>query len=235
MSDTCRLFPYRTITIMLTCVAAAFGIAVGTGALEVRRVSKPAPSPEREAAKAYVHRDKAAESLLDNQNVLWVYQFAGGLPKCWAEIDSEGHKQTLGPWVSTMHPGFIGEDPVDHPILESVEGYVALFGPTSDEQKYRMVCAVTKVEYPPNTNQEWRTTGFRDPMEVRLPNLLPPRPEGIGVSGGFGSNEGTKPRVIPAGEDAVLTSRGYYTPSGKSCTVRLKLRFLTAKEIAAKQ
>ena len=90
MSDTCRLFPWRTITITLTCVAAAFGIAIAIGAIEVRRVAKPAPRPEPEGPQAYVQRDKAAESLLEDQNVLWVYKFAGGLPKCWAEIDSEG-------------------------------------------------------------------------------------------------------------------------------------------------
>jgi hypothetical protein len=111
-----------------------------------------------ELPQAYVERDKAAESLLDDQNALLVYKFAGGLPKSWAEIDSEGHKQTLGPWVSTTHPGFIGDDSADLPVLESVEGYVALFGPASDERKYRMVCAITKVEYPQNSKEKMRVT-----------------------------------------------------------------------------
>ena len=134
-----------------------------------------------------------------------------------------------------MHPGLIGDDPADGPVLESIEGYVALFGPTSDEQKYRMACAVTKVEYPENRKRGIRTAGFRDSMEAGLPNLLPRRPEGIGVSGGSHLNDGTNPRVIPFGESVELTFFNHETPSGQSCIVQLKLRFLTAEEIAAKQ
>ena len=235
MSETCLRFPYRTITRMWTCVAVAFGIALGIGALEVRRVAKPAFPPRPESQPAYVQRDKAAESLLENQNTLWVYQFAGGLPKCWVELDSEGHKHTLGPCISTLHLRFIGDDQADCSVWESVEGYVALFGPTSEEQKYRMVCEVTKVDYPQNMKQESRPAGLRNIVKVRLPNLLPLRPEGKVLSGRTHINDGTKPQVIPVAEDKELNFLIRETVSGKSCIFQLKLRFLTTEEIVAKK
>jgi hypothetical protein len=252
--------PYRALALVLVCVLVAFGVAVAVGALEVRRPVKsaPPPPPEPEQPKSYIHRVRSAESLLDNQNVLWVYKFAGGLPKCWVEIDSEGHKQTLGPWVSAAHhsPFLFGKNPSDGPILESIEGYVALFVPAfNQEQKYRLVCAVTKIEDPPDPNREILRLGFREPLEVKLPDLLPPRAvpkdakaaapdakagplevKGTTASGGVTLEDGENPQFIPYGQDATINFlRGLETPSGKERSIELKIRFLTAEEIAAKR
>jgi hypothetical protein len=182
---------------------------------------------------------KAAESLLEDQQVRWVYKFGGGLPKCWAEIDSEGNKQTLGPWISPKHPGFIGAHPLDRPLPESVEGYVALFAPAAREQTYRLVCAVTKVEYPTNPKREFHTGGFRNVLQVTLPDLSParerPKEEGAGVSRGGGFlNDGEEPRTVQPGKDEQLNFLiNQETPAGKDRSIRLWLRFFTGEELAA--
>jgi hypothetical protein len=240
--------PYRAITAVLTCVLVAFGIAFGAGALEIRRPVKPAPpSPEPEAPSAYVQRDKAAEMLFENQPKAatrdglrdryntWVYKFGGGIPKCWAEIESEGNKQTIGPWEATKEVGFLGADPSDHPLLESVEGYLALFGPTSEMQRYQMSCGITKVEYPQNAKNDLRMSACRKSLEVTLPKLLPAAPEGIKSSGFSDRGEGSERRIVPVGQDTEVARLNYQTESGGSCTIQLKIRFLTAEEIAAKR
>src|SRR5262249_8470898 len=150
MSGTDRSvrLPYRVISTLLFCAWIGFAVAVATGFLEVRRPRSGSPEPVTKAESIptpYVQRVKIAERLLDEKSgVLWVYKFAGGWPKCWAEIESEGHKQTLGPWVSIKH---LERSGVQRPLPESVEGYVALFEPASTEQTYRLVCGVTKIEY----------------------------------------------------------------------------------------
>ncbi len=237
-----NMLPYRAIAAVLAVTIIAFGVAVGTGVLEVRCPVTPLQTPtESEAPKTYIQRVKAAESLLDNQNIQWVYKFAGGFPKCWAEIDSEGHTQTVGPWVAIDHPGLFGEGPLDRPLPESVEGYVALFGPTSQEQKYRLVCAVTKIEYPEGAKVPLRTVGFRDPLEVKLPNLLPARElpkdvNAVTARGGSTFHEGENQRIVTTGQDEQINFLlGQETPSGKDRNIRLKIRFLTAEEYAAKK
>ena len=101
--------PYRAISAVLLAGIAGFAATVAVGWLEVRR---PGRIPEAPAAKGeavpgppagtppgpYVQRLKAAEALA-GPNVMSVYRFAGGVPKCWAEIDSEGHKRILEPVI----------------------------------------------------------------------------------------------------------------------------------------
>jgi hypothetical protein len=237
-TDHQRSLPYRTISAALTCAVVAFGFAIAAGVLEVRRPVKPAPTsqPKPEAVpKSYVQRVKSAEALAD-QGVVWVYRFAGGLPKCWAEIDSEGHKRTIGPWVSVKEAHFFfGADPLDRPVPESVEGYVALFRPTTKEQTYRLVCAVTMAKYPDNSKRELQLTGFREPFHAKLPDLLPPaeRPkeEGPGLSARSYRNDGEEQQAVVIGEEAELNFLSEETPSGKRRNIRLMFRFLTPEEV----
>lgn len=149
--------PYRAICAVLAAVAIAFGVCVAVGWVEVRRPDRGSAVPvgKRGAVTApsagtpagpYVHRVKAAEALAWEQKPIAVYRFAGGVPDCWAEIDSEGNRRTLGPWRATESLLFAGADPLDRPIPESVEGYIALFGPTTAEQTYRLMVGVTKIQ-----------------------------------------------------------------------------------------
>jgi hypothetical protein len=237
-SNCSGMLPCRAISAILACVGIAFGVAIATGVLEVRRPPKATPPPQmEEVSKTYVQRDKTAESLLQEQGVRWVYKFAGGLPKCWAEIDSEGNKQTLGPWLSSAEPGFVGVDPLDRPIPESVEGYVALFGPVSQEQTYRLAYGVTKVEYPPNPKRASSLTSFRGELKVKLPDLQPrveqPKEAGLATTVGSGFlNDGEERQPVSVGLDATLNFLMVKEKSGKELNVRFKLHFLTPEELS---
>jgi hypothetical protein len=227
--------PYRTSAFILASAIAVFLIAWGAGEIEVRRARRPqqAPIEKPEAPAPYVQRDKVAEGLLEGQRVLWVYRFGGGIPKCWAEIESEGHKATVGPWVLTESDVLGGA----RPIPESVEGYVALFGPTSEKQTYRLVCAATKLAYPADQKKGLGISAFRETKEVTLPNLeaapkpdkdtAPKAPRG-GVS--LGDDEDRRP--VTPGQNVTLNFLSQGTPAGKTRRVDLKLRFLTPAELA---
>src|SRR5262245_950828 len=83
--------PYRTSAFILSLGVAAFLLLLATGQLEVRRPGRPEQvARNTEPAPSYVQRDKVAESLLEGSGALWAYRFAGGVPKCWAEIEAEG-------------------------------------------------------------------------------------------------------------------------------------------------
>jgi hypothetical protein len=239
-SERSGWIPFRAICVVLVLAVGALGLSVATGSLEIRRPSQTtSPTNGHTSSKCYVQRNRVAESLLEKQDVRWVYQFAGGLPKCWAEIDSENQKQMLGPWISLKAPGLVGPEPLDRPIPESVEGYVALFGPTSKAGKYRLVCAVTRVEYPRSSKREFQTGGFRDEVEVTLPDSPPAREqtkrEGPGVSGGGGYlNDGDELRFVQPGKNEELNFLIHQeTPAKKDRGIRLWLRFFTADELAA--
>jgi hypothetical protein len=125
---------YQAITVVCTCGLVSIGIALSAGVLELRRPEhNPLPS-KKESPKPYIQRDRAAEQLLSNRNPGWVYKFAGGLPSVWVEIDSEGHNQTIGPWCSVSQPKLLEASREDWPLVETAEGYIALFRPTSEEQ-----------------------------------------------------------------------------------------------------
>lgn len=235
--------PYRMIAVALALVVLTFGLAVLTGYLEVRRPSQSTPSQTGDSpqgasnSKCYIQRVKIAENLLKGQNVQWVYKFGGGLPKCWSEVDSEGNKQTLGPWISFKYPVFSGADPLDRPLPESIEGYVALFGPSSKEQTYRLVCAVTKAEYPKNPKRGFDTFGFREVLQASLPELAPareqPNEEEPRVWSEGTREDGEERRFVQPGGDEELNFLFEETPAGKDRSIRLWLRFFTEGELAA--
>ncbi len=238
-TDRVCSMPYRVISALLACIIVAFGIALAAGMLEVRRPVKPAQSEPEATPKPYVQRVKSAESLLDNQNVRWVYRFAGGLPKCWVEIESEGHKQTLGPWVSVKNSGLVGDGPLNQPLLDSIEGYMALFEPKTKEQTYRLVCAITKVKYPENSKETIRVKGFRDPLVVTLPDLspAPDRPKGKGPMEDAATSFSTfsdeeELRPVSTGQDVGINWYDESTPAGKRRSIHLMIRFFTPDEVS---
>jgi hypothetical protein len=239
--------PCRLITGALALGALAFGLAVLTGYLEVRRPSRSAPQTPDEpkstpGSECSTQRLKAAESLtgvlLDGPKVRWVYKFKGGLPRCWVEVESDGKKQTLAQWNALQGPVFLGPDPTDRPLLESVEGYVALIGPypKEKEQTYRLVCGVTRIKYPENPNRQTQITGFREGIPFALPEV-PPDP---GAGGRFppdqiGSFEsGDEPIASSPGTDRTLAEvEEKVTAGGQRRKLRLWLRFFTPEEVAA--
>ena len=185
-----------------------------------------------------------AEALLvgpeaEGQQALFTYKFRGGIPKCWVEIDSQGKKETLGSWVPMRQLACIGADPLDQPVAESVEDYFAVIVPKPGaEQTYRLVCALTKVPYPPNPRREFAESRIDREFRATLPDLLPepPRPEGqpgLGF-GGFSGIEDEVPRPVVPGKETELNwdSRGD-PKSARVRIIRLKVRFYTPAELAA--
>jgi len=127
-------------------------------------------------------------------------------------------------------PGFVGADPLDRPIPESVEGYVALFGPTTagPEQTYHLVVGVTKVKYPDNPKRQSVTSGFRTNLQVTLPDLLPAPKRPLRT---FTSEDGEERWPVSPGQDYLLSSNTVQTPGGKERSVIFRLRFLTPEEL----
>jgi hypothetical protein len=233
-SEHPKAFPWRASTLVLTCVVFTFGFAVAAGVLEVSRPAKPIPPGlSGPLPTPYVQCVRAASDLSGGE-VLWVYHFAGGLPQCWAEIESEGHRKTLGPWVAVSTPHF--GSPIDIPLPESIEGYVALHLPMAREQTYKLSGAVTRVKYPDNPPRQFHA-GFQYARYATLPDLLPVVPESLKGSGGPGTrtiDDGGRPRSVPVGEDVQLNFLIANTSAmNDGLRIRLWLRFLTSKEIAA--
>jgi hypothetical protein len=208
-----QFFP--TLMSLLGVAVAGVAVAVATSFFQARpRV------PAYEVA-----RDEGVEKLFPGREVVYVFRFRGGLPRCWAQVDRPSGSETLA--LDPKAAAVQGPPPRFPP--NEVEGFVALTGPAARGEEYTLHLVVTRLNFrggrrPPGTpGAAGYRTGPR-PGGVRLPDR--PGPEAVLLT------RRASPELQP-GRDVELVDAFAETPGGEKARVKMWLRFYTPGELAS--
>lgn len=174
-----------------------------------------------------VARDEGVETLFPGREVVYVFRFRGGLPRCWAQVD-----RPSGPEAVVIDPKLAAvQGPPPRSPPDEVEGLVALTGPAVKGDAYTLHLVVTKLNFPEGRRPCGTGSGVRyredlKPGGTRLPDRSPPSSETIFLT------RQVSPELQP-GQDVELVDGFAKTAGGEKVRVKMWLRFYTPGELAS--
>lgn len=200
---------------LMGLVLAGLAVGFATGGLQVRpRV------PAYELSRA-----KETEQLFPGRDVKYVFQFRGGVPRCWAQVDRIAGSEALA--IDAKNAAVQGPSPRSAP--QAVEGIVALLGPAKEGEPYTLHLIVSKLTFP--EGQAPRGTpsgvGYRADAKPGGSKL----PERFGGSGETFIDHLTSPKVRP-GDDIELVDALVDGRDRDRIRVKMWLRFYIPEELA---